>query len=89
MPLLIFFRQHDRHDAARFLGISCIFRMRGQIAIVTVDFRKERLPIMLDADETMVIPGVTLVVEGIESLDLLETSRCTACREAYSRRPSS
>ena len=72
MRFSIFFRQHDRHHAARFLGISRVFRMRAQITIVIIDFRKERLAVVLDADETMVIPGVTLVVEGIESLDLLE-----------------
>ena len=72
MRFSIFFGQHDRHHAARFLGISCVFRMPTQITIVIIDFRKERLPVMLDADEIMLIPGVTLVVEGIESLDLLE-----------------
>ena len=46
--------------------------MPGQITIVIIDFRKERLSVMLDADEIMLTPGVVLVVEGIESLDLPE-----------------
>ena len=66
----IFFGQHDRHDAARFLGISCIFRMPTQITVVTVYFREERLSVMLDTDEVMLGPRVVVVVECIEGLDL-------------------
>jgi len=36
--------------------------MPAEIAIVIIDFRKERLAIVLDADETVVIPGVTLAL---------------------------
>ena len=68
----IFFGQHDRHDAARFLGISCIFRMPTQITVVTVYFRKERLSVMLDTDEVMLAPRVVVVVERIEGFDLFD-----------------
>ena len=61
--------------------------MPTQITIVTVYFRKERLPIMLDADETMVIPGVTLVVEGIEIPDLLkDRSLCRVRKRIHAGR---
>ena len=70
--LLIFFRQHDRHHAAGFLSISRVFRMPAQIAIVIVDLRKERLAVMLNADEIMLTPRIVLIIESIESLDLLE-----------------
>src|SRR5208337_3921533 len=39
------------------------------------------LAVVLDADETMVIPGITLVVEGIESPDLLEDRLLHRMRE--------
>src|SRR6516165_4044197 len=46
--------------------------MGFQLAIVIIDFRKERLTIVLDADEVMFAPWVVVVVERIESLDLLD-----------------
>jgi hypothetical protein len=46
--------------------------MRFQFAIVIIYFRKERLTIVLDADEVMLSPWVVVVVERIESLDLLD-----------------
>ena len=68
----VLFRQHDRHHAAGFLRIRRVFRMGFQLAIVIIDFRKERLAVVLDADEVVLSPWVVVVVERIESLDLLD-----------------
>src|SRR5208337_1384212 len=46
--------------------------MPAQIAIVIIDLRKERLPVMLDADEIMLTPRVDLIIESIEGPDLLD-----------------
>jgi transposase-like protein len=69
---LTLFRQHDRHHTAGFFGIRRVFRMGFQLAIVIIDFREECLTIVLDADKVMLSPWVVVVVERIESLDLLD-----------------
>ena len=47
----VLFRQHDGHHEAGFFGIRRVFRMSFQFAIVIIYFRKERLTIVLDADD--------------------------------------
>ena len=71
------------------LRIRRVFRMRGQITIVIIDFREERLPVVLDADETMVIPGVTLIVEGFECLGSSGRLSAASLPEAHPRQPLS
>src|SRR5208337_3785930 len=51
------------------------------ITIVIVDFRKERLSLVLDADEIMLTPGVVLVIECIEISDLPEDHPLHRIRE--------
>ena len=47
-------------------------RALDKLTLIQIDFRKERLTIVLDADEVMLSPWVVVVVERIESLDLLD-----------------
>src|SRR5271166_6594723 len=47
-------------------------RALDKLTLIQIDFRKERLTNVLDADEVMLSPRVVVVVERIESLDLLD-----------------
>ena len=46
--------------------------MAFEIGIVVVDLGKERLSLVLDANEIMLTPRIVLVIECIEFLDLPE-----------------
>jgi hypothetical protein len=47
-------------------------RALDKLTLIQIDFRKERLAVMLDADEVVLTPRVVVIVERFESLDRLD-----------------
>ena len=69
---LVFFGQHDGNDALGDIWIARIGRVRPQIVIEIVDFKKDRVTIGFERAKVMFfvwVVGMTEIIEHRDSLD--------------------